>query len=121
MPPIIREEEMDAMDSSYESDDEPMSMEMLEDICDRSKSHPKVNKREERSKIRDCIKQRQSEWKVKLKAKQNMGNGLQKVFKTFVKEISQDLLLGGSGSEVSHLIPEPRNFSEVNKLSYDKK
>ena len=29
--------------------------------------------------------------------------------------------LGESGSEVSHLIPEPRNFAKVTKLSKDKK
>ena len=47
-----------------------------------------------------------------------MGKGLHKVFKTVVKEISQDLIpLGESGSEFSHFIPEPRNFSEVKKLS----
>ena len=27
--------------------------------------------------------------------------------------------MGESGSEVSHFIPEPRNFSEVKKLSYN--
>ena len=37
---------------------------------------------------------------------------------TVVKEISQELTaLGESDSEVSHFIPEPRNFSEVTKLS----
>ena len=47
-----------------------------------------------------------------------MGKGLQKVFSTMVKEISQELAtLGESGSEVSHFIPEPRNFAEVKKLS----
>ena len=47
-----------------------------------------------------------------------MGKGLHKVFKTVVKNISQELTpLGESGSEVSHLIPEPINFSEVKKLS----
>ena len=47
-----------------------------------------------------------------------MGKGLHKVFKTVVKEISQELTpLGESGSEVSHFIPEPRNFAEVTKLS----
>ena len=46
------------------------------------------------------------------------GKGLYKVFKTVVKEILQDLpTLGESGSEVSHFIPEPRNFVEVKKLS----
>ena len=49
-----------------------------------------------------------------------MGKSLYKVFKTVVKEISQDLPpLGESGSEVSHFIPEPRNFAEVKKLSGD--
>ena len=49
-----------------------------------------------------------------------MGKGVQKVLKTVVKDISQYLPpLEESGSEVSHFIPEPRNFSEVKKLSYD--
>ena len=47
-----------------------------------------------------------------------MGKGLHKLFSTVVKEISQELTaLGESGSEVSHFIPESRNFSEVTKLS----
>ena len=47
-----------------------------------------------------------------------MGKVLHKVFLTVVKEISQELTpLGEYGSEVSHFIPEPRNFSEVKKLS----
>ena len=47
-----------------------------------------------------------------------MGKGLHMVFSTVVKEISQELTpLGESGSEVSNFIPEPRNFSEVEKLS----
>ena len=49
-----------------------------------------------------------------------MGKGLQKVFKTVVKEISQDLPpLGESGSEISLFIPETKNFVEVTKLSDD--
>ena len=54
---------MDAMDSGDESDDEPMPMEMLEDIRDGSQLHPNVNRGEKRYRIRDCIKQRQTEWK----------------------------------------------------------
>ena len=47
-----------------------------------------------------------------------MGKGLQKVFSTIVKDIQQELAtLGESGSEVSHFIPEPRNFAEVTKFS----
>ena len=47
-----------------------------------------------------------------------MGKGLHKIFSTIVSDISQELTnLVESGSEVSHFIPEPRNFAEVKKLS----
>ena len=47
-----------------------------------------------------------------------MGKGLHRVFSTIVLEISQELTnLGETGSEVSHSIPEPRNFAEVTKLA----
>ena len=93
---------------------------MLENIRDGSQSHLKFNTIEARYKIRDCIRQRQLKWKGALKATQNMGKGLHKVFKTVVKEISQDLPpLVESGSEVSCFVPEPRNFAEVKKLSDD--
>ena len=47
-----------------------------------------------------------------------MGKGLQRVFSTIVSEISQELTnFRESGSEVSHFIPEPRNFAVVKKLS----
>ena len=78
------------MDSGDKPDDEPMYTKMLEDIRNRSKSHPNVNRREARYKIRDRIKQRQLEGKGALKATQNMGKGLHKVLKTVVKGISQD-------------------------------
>ena len=48
-----------------------------------------------------------------------MGKVLHKLFKTVVKQISQDLPLGESGLEVFHFIPEPRNFSDVTKFSND--
>ena len=54
------------MDSVDEPDDEPMSTEMLEDIFDKIQSHPNVNRREAHNKIRNFIKQRQSECKVAL-------------------------------------------------------
>ena len=78
---------MDAIDSGEESDNNVISTEMLEDIRDGSQSHPNVNQREYRYKIRDCIKQRQPECKGALKYMQNMGKGLHKVFKNTVKEI----------------------------------
>ena len=47
-----------------------------------------------------------------------MGKGLHRFFSTIVSEISQELTnFGESGSEVSHFILEPRNFSEVTKLA----
>ena len=48
LPPLISEEEMDTILSGNESDDEPICMDMLEDIRDGSQSHPSVNKREAR-------------------------------------------------------------------------
>ena len=46
-----------------------------------------------------------------------MGKGLHEVFKTVVNEILQDLpTLGESGSEVSHFITEPRNFSFLDDI-----
>ena len=56
------------MDSEDESDDEPMSTEMLEDIRNVIQYHPNVNRREARYKIRYRIKQRQLECKGALKA-----------------------------------------------------
>ena len=54
------------MSSGNESDAEPMSTEMLEDIHDGSQSHPRVNMRETRYKVYDFIKQSQAECKVEL-------------------------------------------------------
>ena len=45
MPPLSSEEEMDVMSSVNESDAEPMSTDMLEDIRDGSQSHPSLNRR----------------------------------------------------------------------------
>ena len=115
---MMSKKDMDAINSDDESDHDFISTKMLEDICDGSQTHPNVNRREARYKIRDCIRQRQSEWKGELKAMQSMGKDLHKVFSTVVKEILQEFIpLGESGSEVSHFIPEPRNFAEVTKLS----
>ena len=51
-----------------------------------------------------------------------MGKVLHRAFMTFVKDISKELTtLVESGSDVSHFIPEPRNFAEVTKMSENKK
>ena len=64
----MSEQDIDAINSGDESDHDIISMEMLEDIQDGSQTHPNVNRREARYKIRDRIRQRQSEWKGELKA-----------------------------------------------------
>ena len=46
---------MNEMNSGDESDDDPMSTEILEGILDRSQSHPNINRREACYKIRDSI------------------------------------------------------------------
>ena len=90
---------------------------MLEDICDVGHTRPNVNRIEACYKIRDCIRQRKYKWKRALKATQSMRKGLHTVFSTVVKETSQELSpLGESSSEVSHFIPEPRNFGWSNKI-----
>ena len=43
MPPLLRKEEMDAMNSENESDHDLISTEMLQNIFDVSQSHPNVN------------------------------------------------------------------------------
>ena len=75
------------MDSGDESDHDHIYTKILEDIRDGSQSHPNVNRREARYKIRECIKRRQQECKGALKATQNMGKCLNKVFKTVLKYI----------------------------------
>ena len=85
MPPLLSLEESNALYSGNESDDGPMSTEMLEDICDGSQYHLNVNRIEAHYKICDQIKQRQSEWREALKDTQNMGKGLHKVFNTVIK------------------------------------
>ena len=54
---------MYAMSSGNESSAEPMSMNMLEYIRDRSQYHPSINKKEGRYKIYYCFKQSRAEWK----------------------------------------------------------
>ena len=51
---------VDAMNSGDESDHDLISTDMLEDICDGSQTHPNVNRRKARYKIRYHIRQRQS-------------------------------------------------------------
>ena len=75
---------MDAMSSGNESDAEPMSKDMLEDIRDGNQFHTIINSREARYKICYRIKRGQSEWKGALLSTQNMNKCLHKVFKVVV-------------------------------------
>ena len=106
------------MSSIDESNDEPMSADMLDGICDGNQSHMRINRIELWYKIRDCIKRGKAEWKGALLSTRNMGKGSHKVFKAVVNYILQSLpILGESGSEISYFIPEPRKFAEVTRLS----
>ena len=84
---VMIEQYMDDINSGDELDHDLISTEMLEDIRDGSKTHPNVNRREARYKIRDHIRQRQLERKGTFKATQIMGKGLHKVFSKVVKDI----------------------------------
>ena len=84
---MMSEQDMDTINSGDESDHDLISTGMLEDIRDGSQTHSNVKKGEARYKIRDRIRQRQSEWKGALKSTRSMGKVLHKVFSTVVKEI----------------------------------
>ena len=115
---MMSEKDMENLDEKEKFDDNLISTETLHDIRDGNQTHPDIDKREARLKIRDRIKQKKSEWKGSLRATHKMVKGLHRVFSTIVSEISQELNnFRESGSEVSHFIPEPRNFAEVTKLA----
>ena len=56
---MTNEQDMDNIDSNEKSDDDRICTETLHDIRDGNQTHPNVDKREARRKIRDHIKQRQ--------------------------------------------------------------
>ena len=109
---------MENINKTEKFDDDLISTATLHDIRDGNQTHPKINKREARMAIRDRIKQKKSKWKGALRATHKMGKGLHRVFSTIVSEISQEMTnFGETGSEVSHFLPEPRNFAEVTRLA----
>ena len=75
---------MENIDEKENFDDGLISTETLHAIRDGNQTHPKIDKMEVRLKIRDCIKQKKSEWKGALRATHKMGKGLHKVFSTIV-------------------------------------
>ena len=88
---MMSEKYMENIDEKEKFDDDLISTETLHDIRDGNQTHPNINKREARLKIRDRIKQNKSEWKGALRATHNMGKGLHKLFRTIVSEILQEL------------------------------
>ena len=115
---MMSEKNMENLDGKEKFDADLISTETLQYIRDKNQTHPSIDKRESRLEICDPIKQRKSQWKGALRATHKMGKGLHRAFSTTVSEISQEFTnFGETGSEVSHFIPEPRNFAEVTKLA----
>ena len=69
----MNKQDMENINYGDESDHDLISTEMVEYIRDGSQTHPNVNRRKERYKIPDHIRQRKSEWKGALKATRSMG------------------------------------------------
>ena len=59
---------MENIDEKETFDDKLMSTETLHDIRDRNQTHPNIDKKKARRKIRDRNKQKKSEWKGALRA-----------------------------------------------------
>ena len=79
------------MSPGDESDSEPMSTDLLEDIRDGSQSRPIINRREARYNIRDHIFLKQSECKGVLLSTRSMGKVIHKLFKSAVNELLKAL------------------------------
>ena len=65
---MMRKQDIENTNSDDESDHDLISTEMLEDIHDGSQTHPNVNIREARYKIRDRIRRKELQRKGALKA-----------------------------------------------------
>ena len=55
---MMNEQDMENLDSNELSDHDLISTEMLEDIRDRSQTHPNVNKKEAHYEIRDRVRKK---------------------------------------------------------------
>ena len=102
---MMSEQDMENLYEKEKLNDNLISTETLHDIRDVNQTHPNIDKREARLKIRDLIKQKKLQWKGALRATHKMGKGLHKVFRTIVLEVLQKLTnFGETGSEVSYFI-----------------
>ena len=88
---MMSEKDMENADEKENFDDDLISTELLQDIRDGTQTHPNIDKREARLKIRGRIKQKKLQSKGALRATHKMGKGLHKLFSTIVLEISQEL------------------------------
>ena len=68
----MSQKDMENLDEKEKFDDNLISTEMLHDIRGGNQTHPNIDKREARLKIRDRIKQRKSELKGALRATHKM-------------------------------------------------
>ena len=104
-----------SIEESYaenKSNHESISTESIEDIQYGKYVHLYINSIYTRLKIRKHIRQWKSGWKGAEPSEKIIGKVLHKVFEIVVKWLNSSLtVLGESGSEVSHFIPEHRNFS----------
>ena len=76
---MMSKQEIDAINAGDVSYHDHISTEILEDIRDGSQTHPNINIREARYKIRDRISHRQPKWKGVIKATLSMGKVLHKL------------------------------------------
>ena len=74
---MMSEQDMETLDEKGEFNDDIISTETLHDIRDVNQTHPNIDKREARLKIRDRIKQKKLQRKGALRATHKMGKVLQ--------------------------------------------
>ena len=84
---MMSKQDMENLDEKEKFDDNLISTETLHDIRDGNQTHPSIDKREARLKIRDRIKHNTLQWKGALRATHNMGKGFHKLYSTIVKDI----------------------------------
>ena len=84
----VMQQEIDELSTDDESDDKYISTNSLKEIWRGNYVHPEINARYARLKIRDRIRQTQSEWKGEELSSKSMGKGSNKLFKAVINEIN---------------------------------
>ena len=106
---------MASIDDSYidnGSGEESMGKKYLGGVWYGNYVHSGIIERDAKMMICYRIIQAQNEWKQSALIVKRMGEILHRVFKAVVNELNNYLpTLVQSGPEVSHLIPDPRNFA----------